>query len=274
MPARTPLNLHTNQVLVGSGELYIELLDDDGNPTGGERYLGNSLSFSLTVEESRTIVYSGDGPVATKLLDRVTQKNFSATATVQDMSADNLALLLSGETTAYAADAASPPAETIGPVKADRWYHLGRTVANPVGVLDVKAITTLKYGNSKAAAPGGQLAAEGDDYEWDNRGRVYVKPGGSLDGKWITVDYDTNARKHAGAKTSAATKDLLACVTYLEDSADHGGKNILIPRCSIGASGDTQIKGNREGSQQITLTLGIQQPAGDVAQIYIDGQAL
>lgn len=275
MPAKSPINLHTSQVLVGSGELYVALLDDDGNlpAGGGERFIGDTTAFTLNVEEERTVVYSGDGPVATKLIDRVIRKNFSATVTVQDMSADNLALLLSGETTSAAAANAAAAKSVVGPLAADRWYPLGVDATHPLGVLDA-AVTGVKKGAAKAgpfnALAGGE--GEGEGYEWDARGRILALA--PLAGQWLEVSYTTSQSPHAGAKTSAATKDLLAQVTYLEDSADAGGKNILIPRCSIGASGDTAIKADRSASQQITLTLGIQQPPGGGGQIYFDGKAL
>ena len=276
MPSKSPIEIHTSQVLVGSGELYVALLDADGNlpAGGGERFIGDSTGFTLNVEEERTVVYSGDGPVATKLIDRVIRKNFSATVTVQDMSADNLALLLSGDTTADTQDAEIATKYVVGPVVAGMWYALGREAGRPVGVLDA-AVTGVKKGGAKAG-PFNALAAgevEGKGWEWDARGRIYVRAA-SLAGQWLEVTATTSGAEHAGAKTSAATKDLLAQVTYLEDSADAGGKNILIPRCSIGASGDTAIKADRSASQQITLTLGIQQPPGGGAQIYFDGKAL
>lgn len=272
-PATSPISIHTNQVLVGSGQVFVDLLDAAGK-TQGERYVGDSLSFTLSVEEQRVTVVSNDGPTGVNLIDRVIQKTFRGQAVLQDMSADNLALLLSGETTSKV-DEASPAAEVVGPVKQGLWYQLGATAADPMGVLDVKAITSVKYGDAadKATLAGGTAADEGGDYEWDARGRVYAKSA-AVEGKYLLVDYDTHARTHAGARTSAATRDLVAAVRYVEDSADKGGKMIYVPRASIGSSGDTAFKQERQGSQKMTLTLGIQDPGSGVAQVYIDGVAV
>ena len=65
--ATNPIEKHQDRVLIGSGELFVDLFDDAGNRSG-LRYLGDSTAFSITVEETRTKVMSGDGPVAQDLI--------------------------------------------------------------------------------------------------------------------------------------------------------------------------------------------------------------
>lgn len=278
MGATSPITQHKSQVLIGSGELFIDVLDDAGDTTG-ERYIGDSPGFVLNVTEDRTQVRSNDGPTGQDLINRVIGKTFAGTVTVQDVSADNLALMLSGEVERR--DGHDGGTDVLGPVVGDRWYQLGITRDDPTGVQEVLTVKVKMYADKAAATANNGLADadgdEGDDFEWDERGRVYVKKVTANKDWWAatyTVAAADDRKPQAIAKASLALKDVRAAVRYVEDSADPGGKSVYIPYASIGSSGDTSFKDGRQNPVQITLTLGIQKPPNGMAAVYVYGEAL
>ena len=193
------------------------------------------------------------------------------------MSAENLALLLSGEALPARTDDPAAQKVVVGPVAEGRWYALGAAPDNPIGVLDA-AVEAVKFGATKADAAGTDAAAA--DWDYDARGLLYIErnPAGNpngLAGKFVEVTFTTQGRSHAGAKATAALDDKFGEVRYYEHSADSGGQNIVIPKCSIGASGDSNIKADgRSESQKVTLTFGIETPPGGLGAIYVDGAVL
>ena len=275
----TGLDTHQSLVFIGSGEINVDLLDADGNRTG-ERFVGDAAAFNLTISETRQTVFSGTGPTAQKLIDKVTQRDFGATATLNDMSAENLALLLGGSVTTASDDAVAVtneaiPGDGFGAAKQGRWYPLGRSDAKPLGVLGVKETGVLvNYAGTAAGAAAGTVAVKGTDWELDaEHGRLYVKSA-TLDGQYLAVDYTPKAATHELVSVPRSLKDIYAAVSYVELSDDGAGRgrHIYIPRCTVGASGDMAVANNRQSQQQINLTFGvIQPPAGDA--LYIDGKA-
>ena len=96
---------HTDNVIVGAGELYVDLLDSNDDTTG-ERFLGDGVGASLSVATERVQVFSGTGPVARKLVDAVRSIERSFSVTLRDMSPENLALFVGATAVEDVADAA------------------------------------------------------------------------------------------------------------------------------------------------------------------------
>ena len=128
--------IHSDNIVIGSGELYIDLLDDAGKPTG-ERYLGDSPGASLSVSTERVTVTRADGPIRVRLVDRVRSIERSLSLILHDISAENLALFVAApaptEVAARAAGRTGNKAQVIVP-SADRWFALGQPDELPLGV--------------------------------------------------------------------------------------------------------------------------------------------
>ena len=267
---------HVDNVRIGAGRLYVDLLDAAGK-TLGERDLGDSIGMSIRVEETRQMVYSGDGPTARKLLDVVTQRTYSATVQLHDMSDANAALWLGGDATTEADNAAAVTDEEIQ-VRPGLEYQLGTSASKPMGYLSISASATFSVTYGATAAAATTAAVKGTDYEVDEaNARLKILAGGSIAaGNWIKVDYTPVAATHGRAATPRATKDIRAAVRYVEDgfgSAGSRGRNVYVRDASVGASDELALKDNRQSEQRITLTLGINEPASGSA-LTIDGVAL
>ena len=260
---------HTNDIVVGAGEIYIDLLDDDLNTTG-ERYIGDSTGATISVETEQTTVFSGDGPTARKLVDFVRSVSHTMSCAVHDMSADNLALFLAGAAEDVAVGARVSAEETVTTEAVQgRWYQLGVSAALPAGY---PRITAAGFA-AKGGANGTTAAAAGADFKLDaGRGRIYIVPGSGKiqDGHTLKVTYAAPAVKVRRAKAGAA-RQVRAAVRYIEDASAGKGTNWYIRQASVGASGEIALK-SRDGEQQITLSILVEEPSDGTPSILADGQ--
>ena len=88
------INEHKPIIQLGAGALFIDRYTDNGDTRGAEMYIGDTIAASVSATVERTTVYSGDGAVASKLVDRVRQIDRSMAITVQDATLDNFALFM------------------------------------------------------------------------------------------------------------------------------------------------------------------------------------
>ena len=264
---------HTNNTIIGSGEVFLDLIEA-GEYTG-ERYLGDSIGASMTVATERTQVFTGDGPVAKRIVDQVRQVTHSFALTLQDASAENLALLIAG-TAASHAQAAAAVTDESHQVNQGRWYQLGATAANPGGAGAVaEAGFAVAVGDTPAAA----IAAAGaaNHYVLDaEHGRLYIVPGSAdiTDGKYVAVDYTPVASDRETVTFDTATP-VEGAFRYVETTDLPGsakGRNFYARLCSVSGSGELSLK-SRDTQQQIGLTVEVQELSGGWPALAIDGVA-
>lgn len=261
---------HTNNVLIGAGEVYLKLEGESA-----ERYLGDAVGATLGIATEEATVFSGSGPVAQEL-ERVTRTvTRQFTVTLHDMSPENQALFVVGEV----GDDGSATAVTDEEfrVSPKRSYQLGVSDANPAGRTRVSAVAvtggTLADDGTFAAAAGNGAWAEGTDYDVDaDVGRIYVygtdKTG--VDDAAVQVDYTPAVQKRVSSKARAQR----GAFRYIEQPAG-GGKprHYFAPECNIAPSGEAALLDGRNTEQQIALTIGVLEPGGALAALVIDGEA-
>ncbi len=252
---------HTDNIVIGAGEVYIDVHDSAGKKTG-ERYLGDTPEATLSIETQSVDVISSDGPVAKMLTKHNSQLTRTLSCTIRDMSLDNLALFAAGDVVAVAADVTAVVDEEIK-VKRGLWFSLGASAANPAGHPKVNAAgITVKKGNA--------AVAKADNYEVDaDHGRIHILPAaaGIADGDTLKISY-TPARP-AGKRITPRSQPIYAALRYLEDAATGSGRNIYIPRASIAPSGELALK-SRDSEQQVKIVATAMHPGGDQEELYIE----
>ena len=258
-----------SNIVIGAGRLYADLLDAGGKYTG-ERYLGDAVGAALSIATERTQVFSGSGPVAEKLADIVRSVTRSMTLTLHDMSAENLALFVSGEAASEAQAAAAVVDEALT-VNPGRWYQLGATPDKPGGVGAVSATTADTVVTNKDATT---THDAGDDYTVDaERGRLHIVAGGAIAAAAeIKVDYKPATATRETVKTGKA-KQVQAAIRYVEDAAKGKGRNVYARLCSVGASGELALMDGRNAEQQLQLTAEVQEPGDGWPALSLDGEA-
>ena len=261
---------HTNNILIGAGELYLDLFDDDGDATG-ERYLGDAVGGTLSVTTEETTVFSGTGPVAEELTRVTRSVTRSFGLTLHDMSLENQALFVIGDAVADAIDATAVTDEEF-PVRPLRWYQLGTTAARPAGVNKVTAVTV--GGGTITAGVYAAVAWMADvDYRVDaDSGRIYIEDTALTRPVLAGVQVDYTPVAQDREQVRSATKQLKGAFRYIEDPAEGEGRNFYAPDCTITPGGDLGLLDGRNTEQQIALTVAALEPGGALRALYIDGQ--
>lgn len=267
----TAQSLHRDNVLIGSGRVFLDVRDADDNLTG-ERYLGDAVGATLNVESERATVFSGSGPAARQLVDKLRRQTRSMQATLHDMSMENLALFLAAGDPKAAADVkAAVNDEVLGPVTPGRWYQLGVSDAKPSGVLALDAAPgAVTKGDKDAQAT---ATVKGTDYEIDrDHARLYVKPGGGIDaGDYLKIaSYTPKAAAARRQVLATELREVRAAVRYLEDTQTGKGRNYYAPLCTVSAGGEMALM-SRDTEQQITLDARILDPGAGKPSLVCDG---
>lgn len=130
-----------SQRLIPGGKIYFDAFDASGNPTG-ERYLGLTPGFTITIASEKIQSYSAEDGL--RQLDDETLVTITRTGklSVRQMSMENLGLFLAGTaaSSAQTSGAVTGENKTVLP---DRYYQLGASTSNPSGVREVNTITVV-----------------------------------------------------------------------------------------------------------------------------------
>lgn len=272
---------HENNIVMDSGELFLDILDSDGN-LQGERYIGDSVALDLSIVTERTTVWSGDGPIAVKLADSVRTVERTLGFTAHDISAENLALFLLAALPAQDTDdggvrRAAGTAYKIEGVRLGRWYQLGATSDAPWGVhsvIDAAGATGVKVWDHATARVGGTNDIAAASYVLDaDYGRIYIQPAAAdiSAGDDIWVEYTPKGASGPIVRTSASTQEVLAAIRYISDPAVGRGRNVYARRCSIAPGGEAALK-SRETEMQLRFSAIVLEPGGDVPALVVDGR--
>lgn len=143
MAFNTP-NTKTENYVFGRGVCYFAPFDANNRPLG-ERDLGNVPGLTLTVTTEKTEHFSSRTGLKKKDLDITISVAFNSKATIEDISAENLALFLAGSSATVTQASGAVTNERIYNAEAGREYQLGVSTSNITGVRGVTAVTVKLY---------------------------------------------------------------------------------------------------------------------------------
>ncbi len=248
-----------NTLILGGGRLYVAELRDGGQ--GELRYLGASPGASLSIEQQRLTVMDPDGPdPAAKLADIVTDTTRTLSMTLNDISAGNIALFLSGATDEAGANEVT---ELISPAVRDAWYQLGTGRKADGTALDI-AGPILRVGSVKEALKGA-TAVDKVAYGSDGRKEKYVVD--EAHGRVKVVgDTGAGALIHgdpaafrlvytpvAGHAVAAASREIKVALRYQESRPMRGGigkaRHLYSDCVSIRPGGEWALKSEGQVQQ-------------------------
>ena len=253
-------------IVVPAGKIYFDPLDATTQLLTGELYLGNTPGAQVSLESTNVDHYSSDGPVAELDVRVSTKVARSFKFKCDNISDHNLALFFVADYSAVAQTGATVTNEAILSVLQDRTYQIGLS-ANPTGRRGISAVTV-----SVGATP----MTVNVDYTIDAaRGRIYIVPGGAIiDGDDLDVDYTYATNSRIQHVTTVKNDRQFGALRFLADNSFGPNRDIYIPRSTVIASGEMEIK--REGEtgkvMEMAFDVGIFR-TGSLAQIYVDGQA-
>lgn len=243
---------------LGKGEVYF---DKDGE---GERYIGNTTVFNITIESETLDHFDSDQGIRTKDDSVVLEVNRTGTITTDNISKENLALFLMADMLTITQTATPVVDEAINDVKQGRFYQLGKTTGNPQGVRGVTAVTV-----SVGATP----AVLNTDYTLDAAlGRIYIIEGSSVitEGADLDVDYTpvANTRNRIATNNNAS---LSGSLRFIAKNPKGDQNDWYMPQVTLRPEGDFALKGDEWIVMNFAVEIGA--PTGQSA-IYVDGRPL
>lgn len=139
---------YTNTYKVGRGRLAFNQLNDDGEYEGF-RWLGNCPGFEINVESENLQHTSSEGGLAEVDLDTPLSITRTATISIDNFSADNLAIFLGASVADLAQASATVTNELIEWVRTERFYQLGTSVLT-TGSRNITGVTVDIYAPARA----------------------------------------------------------------------------------------------------------------------------
>lgn len=248
--------LETKAYTLGKGEVYF----DQGN---GERYLGNTTEFNITIESENLDHFDSDNGIKTKDDSVVTQITRNGTLSTDNMSKENVALFFLADVSTVTQVATPVVGESIVDIKKGYFYQLGKTLSNPQGVRNVSSVVVKK-------APSTVLVLN-TDYTLDAAlGRIQLLESGvtltNLDD--LLIDYTPAANTRDRIATSSAAS-LTGSIRFVSKNPKGNQRDFYIPKVTLRPSGDFALKG--EDWQSASFSVEIGENTGQAA-IYIDGR--
>jgi len=232
--------------VVGRGKLYFgQFLAGTKTAPSTVRYLGNSPELSLSQDEEKLDHYNSDEGIKVKDASISLQNDMTGAFTLDDISAENLALWFRGAVEASVIAGGAVVGYAAPDVALGSYVQLGRTDANPIGARNVSAVT-VKIGATTVDMAG--------NYEVDAvTGRIYILDDAAdiNAGDDLLIDYTA----------AAGTEEIVvAAGTVIEGrlefiAANAAGQNrdYIWPFVQISPDGDFALKGDDWQTMSFTL---------------------
>ena len=222
-----------NNLVLGKGELHFNLFAPGTKAGSGERYLGNTPGFTLTVNESaidRKILRRGMKVVADRY---VTERSYSGQIVCDQMSKENVALWLGSTSvsTNVAASGGSTISETII-VMQGLGYQLG-TGLHPLGH---HKLTNIVF------KIGATVIDQSSNFVIDStKGRFTVKESAPNvpNGTSLIIEYKTSGYVRSVTDVS---RELKGSVRYIADNVYGRNTDYFFPFVTIEPSGSFDLK--------------------------------
>lgn len=212
----TPLTKTENYVF-GRGVCYFAPFDENGVPMG-ERDLGNVPGLTINVTSQKAEHISSRSGIAKKDLSVTISVAFNGKASIEDMSAENLALFLGGSSGTITQAATPVTNERIYNLEGGREYQLGVSSNNPTGVRGVGSVTVKVYELKNAAARVNSATMVAGDIFKSGTDVFLVTTGGALAGSAPT--YNVAAVGDSTTDGAATVKFLGTTAAYSVGTAD------------------------------------------------------
>lgn len=226
--------------VVGRGKLYFQqFLPGTKTPAGGSRYLGNSPELSLSQDEEKLDHYNSDYGTKVKDASVSLQNDASGSFTLDDISAENLALWFRGAVQSSVIAGGAVVGYAAGAVNKGDHVQLGVTAGNPIGARNVSAVVIRNVTQADA------VVVMAGNYEVDPvTGRVFI-----LDD---AADIDDGDVLEADFTAAAGTEELVVAqgtviegrMEFIAANAAGENRDYIWPYVQVSPDGDFSLKGD------------------------------
>lgn len=247
---------------LGRGEVYFGKFADGTTTPTGERYLGNTPEFSLTIDVENLDHYSSDRGIREKDDSVVLQADRSGSLTTDSVRPDNIALFFFGTKDTVTVVSATAQSQTYTGSPAGLAVQLGTSTANPSGARNVSNVTMV-------TVPPTPALAEGTDYVVGLvRGRVMFEETENV--KALTsVDFTFDVGASKRDRIMSGSQPVEGALRYIAQNPKGQNFDYFMPWVKLTPNGDYALKGDEW--QTIPFSIEILKKPG-LEAIYCDGQ--
>lgn len=235
--------------VVGRGRLFFNsFLAGTKTLSGGARYLGNSPELSLSQDEEKLDHYNSDSGIKVKDASVSLQNDQSGSFSLDDISAENLALWFRGAVESNAVAGGAVVDEAHNDVARGTYRQLGLTAANPIGARNVSAVAINNVTQANA------VVAMATNYEIDAvTGRILILEDAPdiAEGDDLVIDY-TAAAGTEELVISAGTV-IEGRLEFFADNAAGENRDYIWPYVQISPDGDFSLKGDDWQTMEFSL---------------------
>lgn len=260
-----------NNYTLGKGKLYFARFLPGTTTPEGERYIGNTPEFNVTMSETKLDHFSSDSGVKQKDDSVSLQVDRTGSFTTDNISVENLALFFSGASSTVSITGATVTDEVISNVAKDRYYQLGVTSGNMSGARDLDVHTGPSTNIIVKDSTGTTTYVENTDYTIDMvTGRLYIMPTGGITGSSIKVSYKTKTATRARVISGSTTIE--GQLRFVSENPKGTKIDYFMPKVALSPNGDFALKS--EEWQTIQFNVEINKLDDNTEAIYADGRSL
>lgn len=258
---------HENNYVLGKGEVYFGRFGAGVTEHTGERYIGNTPEFNVTIESEKLDHFSADRGIREKDKSVVLEVSRSGTMIADNIDYENLALFFFGTTDVLTVAQTTVTDEQLGEVKVGHHYQLGETLQNPSGARGI--IFPGEAGTLFALEKEGTPLVHGTDYLLEAElGRVEILAGGSVvDGDELMVTYTVGA--HNRNVVISGSTSVEGSLRLIARNPSGKQTDVYMPYVSISPNGDFALK--TDEWQQLPFTVEVLKK-GNLEAFYLDGR--
>jgi len=260
---------------LGRGELYFaRFANETTKAPAGERYIGNTPEFSLTISQEVLDHFSSDRGIREKDESIALQVNRTGTLTTDNVNPENVALFFFGSK-ADVVEAGGAVTEELAAVQQELYYQLGVSASRPAGA---RGISDQDSSNSEGVflvaesdsnSLGGVAFVEGTDYEMDyDLGRLYIKAGGGIANNTnLIVSYQVRAATFE--RVISGSEPVSGVLRFIAQNPTGDDIDYYFPWVKISPNGDYALKSDEW--QTIPFNIEVLKRT-DREAIYADGR--
>ena len=258
-----------NNYTLGRGKLFFARFNTGTLVPKGERYLGNTPEFSLTIEQEELEHFSSDGGIREKDDSISLEVTRSGSFTTDNIDPENVALFFFGEKSTVADAGASIVDEPVAAVEQGLYYQRGQSATRPSGARGISEDSTATPIVVSSDDTAGTVFVVDTDYTIDlETGRLYIVPGGNIvDGTSLLVDYTIRASSRS--RVISGGTPIEGAMRFVADNPKGPNLDYYFPRVQISPNGDYALKSDEW--QTIPFSLEVLKRE-DREAIYLDGR--
>ncbi len=260
---------HENNYVLGKGEVYFGRFGADINARVGERYMGNTPEFNVTIESEKLDHFSSDRGIREMDQSVILEVTRSGTMTCDNINPENVALFFFGTASVLTVLQTTITNEQVPITKEGHTYQLGESLQNPSGNRGIvyPGVSGTLFA-AKVAGTGGATLVHGTDFILDPElGRIEILKGGAAVGKELAVTYTVSA--HNRDVIISGSQSVEGSLRLISRNPAGKQRDVYMPYCKISPNGDFALK--TDEWQVLSFNVEVLKKPGYEA-FYVDGR--